>query len=434
MFQPSNPMRHGAEVCRVLSECDHCSDTGELIAPFMFIYTDGGSDHRTTYRSVQASYICLFFALNLDMLVAVRCCPQYSWTNLAERCMPILNLALQNVALQKSSMASELEEIIKKKKTMDELRSYTETNAAFKQLYVQSMQPVIELLNGRFGRMKLKGEKVKTFTAVQQPLLEKFFKLIHKIDNQLEQGNITKKVTDKSAGWKRFISKHCKISHYYFQVKKCVDDDCEFCRSNPPRSPKFSELHFLPDPILCNDKVSYKTFTDLYGTDTDGRDRPSSKSQDVSKEIDSQYKIMLVAGRVRDAIACCECNKLCCIYAQSTLNVQQMLMVNKAKEDGYYCGLSLFPEGHSLHSTIRVRMALNCTSNIEAAYYGAPRCFDTICVFCGSAEDIAEMDDILEFMQKFHTVRPVCSYYESGKRPLTRGPKNVKATKKPRLS
>ena len=125
---------------------------------------------------------------------------------------------------------------------------------------------------------------------------------------------------------------------------------------------------------------------------------------------------MLVAGRVRDAIACCECNKLRCIYAQSTLNVQQMLMINKAKEEGYYCGLSLFPEGHPLHSTVRVRMALNCTSNIEATYYGAPRCFDTIiCVFCGSAESIADNDDILELMQKFHTVRPVCvSCYESG--------------------
>ena len=59
------------------------------------------------------------------------------------------------------------------------------------------MQLVIELLNGRFGRMKLNGEKIKTFTAVQY-----LRKLIHKIDNQLEQGNITKKVTDKSAGWK----------------------------------------------------------------------------------------------------------------------------------------------------------------------------------------------------------------------------------------
>ena len=45
VFQPSNPMRHGAEVCQVLSECDYCSDTGELNTPFMFIYTDGGPDH-----------------------------------------------------------------------------------------------------------------------------------------------------------------------------------------------------------------------------------------------------------------------------------------------------------------------------------------------------------------------------------------------------
>ena len=47
------------------------------------------------------------------------------------------------------------------------------------------------------------------------------------------------------------------------------------------------------------------------------------------------------------------------------------------------------------------------------------------------AEDIAETDGILELMQKFYTVRPVCvPCYESGKRPL---PKNVKAIKKPKL-
>lgn len=63
---------------------------------------------------------------------------------------------------------------------------------------------MIELLNGRFGRMKLKGEKAKTFTAVQESVIEEFFKSIHKIDNQLEQENFTKKVTDKSAGWKQF--------------------------------------------------------------------------------------------------------------------------------------------------------------------------------------------------------------------------------------
>ena len=88
------------------------------------------------------------FISSLDMLVAVRCCPQLSWTNLVEM-HANFKLDTSNVALQRSRMASELEEIVKKK-TIDELRSYAETNAAFKQSYVQSMQPVIELLNGRF--------------------------------------------------------------------------------------------------------------------------------------------------------------------------------------------------------------------------------------------------------------------------------------------
>ena len=72
------------------------------------MYSDGGPDHRLTFGSVQVAIVCLFLRLNLDMIVAVRCAPHQSWTNLAERCMSILNLALQNVALQRESMPKEL--------------------------------------------------------------------------------------------------------------------------------------------------------------------------------------------------------------------------------------------------------------------------------------------------------------------------------------
>ena len=71
----------------------------------VLLYTDGGPDHRLTYGSVQVFLLCLFIRFNLDLLIAVRTAPGNSWTNLAKRVMPVLNLALQNVALERSKMS-----------------------------------------------------------------------------------------------------------------------------------------------------------------------------------------------------------------------------------------------------------------------------------------------------------------------------------------
>lgn len=73
-FEPSSPIRHATE----LHKC---------IQPLMgnrsilFIYSDGGPDHRLTFVSVQLSLIALFLHLNLDVLVAGRTAPCHSWAN-----------------------------------------------------------------------------------------------------------------------------------------------------------------------------------------------------------------------------------------------------------------------------------------------------------------------------------------------------------------
>ena len=79
----------------------------------LLLLSDGGPDHRLSYGSVQVSLLALFFRLNLDMLIAVRTCPYQSWTNPAERVMSILNLALQNVSLERKEMDEEAEKLMK---------------------------------------------------------------------------------------------------------------------------------------------------------------------------------------------------------------------------------------------------------------------------------------------------------------------------------
>ena len=80
-FQPSSPIRHMTELKGVFLEAvDDCHS-------LLLLYTDGGSDHRLTYASVQISLISIFMALDLDFLCAVCTPPYHSWKNPAERIM-----------------------------------------------------------------------------------------------------------------------------------------------------------------------------------------------------------------------------------------------------------------------------------------------------------------------------------------------------------
>ena len=89
IFQKSSPLRHGAELTKEI----------ENATSMLLLVTDGGGDHNVTHASVQANLIVTFVILDLDFLFAMRTCPTQSWTNLAERVMSILNIALQNTPL-----------------------------------------------------------------------------------------------------------------------------------------------------------------------------------------------------------------------------------------------------------------------------------------------------------------------------------------------
>lgn len=80
-FEPSSPHRHMTELCNVVGSNNL---TGKSL---LFIYSDGGPDHRLTYLSVQLCLISIFLELDLDFLCAARTAPCHSWRNPAERMM-----------------------------------------------------------------------------------------------------------------------------------------------------------------------------------------------------------------------------------------------------------------------------------------------------------------------------------------------------------
>ena len=110
-FEPSSPIRHATELHKCLA---HRMENRHIL----FLYADGGPDHRLTYLTVQLSLIALYLTLNLDVLIAGRTAPSHSWANPVERIMSIINLGMQCIGIMRSRVGEDAEKVIEKSKNL----------------------------------------------------------------------------------------------------------------------------------------------------------------------------------------------------------------------------------------------------------------------------------------------------------------------------
>ena len=109
------PIRHATELVSILR-------SKSLTHPVVFLYSDGGPDHRVTYTSVKLALIALFLELNLDYLCAARTAPYHSFRNPAERVMSVLNLGLQSVGLARNAVDDkDIEDAVMKCKSISDV-------------------------------------------------------------------------------------------------------------------------------------------------------------------------------------------------------------------------------------------------------------------------------------------------------------------------
>ena len=329
------------------------------------------------------------------------------------------------------------EKAIKNKNNLTEIRSAIEEIPGLGEAVIGSIAPVVNLLNERFARMKLKENKVKVCSAASQDDILDNFECIHFIEADLDMHRLTQADLKKAPALQAFMDKHCHSSHYLF--KKCGQDSCYYCLEHPVRLPQseFERLNFIPLPLMNATKDHYKSYQDLYGQVPSEVDRPS-KAPTVNSEakaVDRENSKLLVAGKVRSVIHCGECNKPRCIYVTSRLDEEEKEHVEQCVHSRTYtCGSELFPSESQVHNTIICRRSLNCSDPMEAQYYSSTCVkFPPVCWFCGSPEEALCDEDCMQSMRKeYAIVRPICFLCRSdGKRPATWGPLNV--AKRPRV-
>lgn len=200
IFQPSTPFRHAIELKNIL-------DVSEK-KPVLFLYTDGGPDHRTTYNSVKLSLIVLFKQLKLEFLVACRTAPGHSWANPAERIMSLLNICFQNTALSREESTSEIEQIIKSCNGMSEIRRKSEKVDGLKDKWIESLKPMMNMLEDRAKRVQLKGKPFNVFQAADDIDVEQTEARVTLIDPTINVGKYQQTHMTKARGFKEYIGKY----------------------------------------------------------------------------------------------------------------------------------------------------------------------------------------------------------------------------------
>jgi hypothetical protein len=241
VFEPSSPLRHATELMTVL-------ESEELSKPIMLLYTDGGPDHRLTYLSVKLSLMCIFVALDLDMLCAVRTPPYNSWKNPPERVMSILNLGLQAVGMERKPMDGIHEDAIHSANTLGELRKRADQNEDLAAAMKDSVESVKILLNRIFQRLSLKDKSMKAASSCSSEQMEVLWRILGMQTDGKKQADLTKALKEYPAVKEKLD--HWSVNRtYMFCLKKCGLRECNMCP--PPRiaEDEWSKIHVLPDPV-----------------------------------------------------------------------------------------------------------------------------------------------------------------------------------------
>uniref|UniRef100_A0A7M5VAL2 Zinc finger PHD-type domain-containing protein n=2 Tax=Clytia hemisphaerica TaxID=252671 RepID=A0A7M5VAL2_9CNID len=408
VFDGSDAVRHVIELLDVLEL--------EEKKPFLTLFTDGGSDHNITHLYVQCSLLALFLVGEYDILNAGRCCPYQSYTNPAERCMSLLNIGLQGVALERSD-AGAFEKTIKSAKSMKGMRELNKKTQGMKQAYQSSIKTPIQIIEDSFSHLELKGKNIKI--AKPNRDTSKIVAALKSIEPKIGTDEDIPRAMAKLPNFpslKSYLEKHMKDGLYLIQFRKC--DDLACCQRTIQDLPPH-----IPAPILSPDSNHYMKFNDLYGKiQTTEADCPSLNAATFSRsKKTSGFKYL--ASLVVSKIECSLCGKFRCVFSTN-----KMLKTDDQKllEDLIYsCGALLDS------SRLYASQALSCKSNIESSLYATKFGKPPPCFHCGSME--VDTKTLRELLQKYKSVYPACiKCKESGKKEeYLEKTKRQKAIKRP---
>ena len=123
---------------------------------------------------------------------------------------------MQCIGLMRSKMGDDLEDIMKKCNTMEEIRTRSNNEPQLKEELINSLQAPITLMKGIFERLSLKDESFMTYESATNEEIKNLWESLLEIEDSLEMDDRTRKdIKDKVSHFSIFI-----LFYYLFHYLK----------------------------------------------------------------------------------------------------------------------------------------------------------------------------------------------------------------------
>ena len=112
--------------------------------------------------------------------------------------MSILNLGMQSIGLMCSKISNDLENLMKKCNTMEEIRTCSKNEPQLKNELINSLQAPINLMEGISERLLLKDVPFLTYKSATEEEIKDLWESLLEIEDSLNMDDRTKKdIKDK---------------------------------------------------------------------------------------------------------------------------------------------------------------------------------------------------------------------------------------------
>ena len=369
--------------------------------------TDGGPEQNMKNGSVKLADVGLLRTSGADLLLHSRPAPDNSWVNDVEGCMPVLNLGLQHMALERGKMDPKYEELLKNAGSMRKTRETVQAiedeheRSGARNAWAGSMREPMKLLEERFGRLFYDNQSVGVLSPATAAEIKKQHAAIKAIDPSWEPHMTTQAAIANCPLLREFLATHVLEPHkYLFIVAKCGDPKCKFgCK--PLRMPRAtfdwlkSRPRVVPFPMhrgSCG-KDHFAPYDELKAVPTTEAHLPSYEApKEPTKEAKAVDKAKPInfglSNYARATVTCADCSKPRVLFASKALTPNETDVL-EARLDSiiYTCGAcELFDDGHPLEKKVFVKSALVCGMPVEKAYYTVGK-FPSCCSWCGEMSE-----------------------------------------------
>ncbi|GMH39475.1 hypothetical protein BSKO_07373 [Bryopsis sp. KO-2023] len=212
--QASNTWSH-------LVELENAMMDEEVGKPIVVVQSDGGPDRNIKFATVKICWLGFFIRNDIDYLVVTRTCPGHSFRNRVERCMSVLNMGLQNVALARNRLENEVfERQMHSAHSMAGIRDLCASVDGFEEQYLEAVSPALKFVDESFSKLEWTGTPVQCLAPAKSEEVSSLMNEIRELMSIDDPTKVSSKALLANKFLQSIMKEHVFESDYMLVIKK----------------------------------------------------------------------------------------------------------------------------------------------------------------------------------------------------------------------